>query len=162
MTLTFREHSKVEPRTLVLSQQLGRLTEQVQTILEQTRVLRERTTATRRRVLESANARRAGRAATVPLQRPVALGQTIVLLPDAQHGTSASEAPMLSLLTKRMREILGLLVQGKSEKEVASDLGLSPHTVHIHVTRMYARLGVNSRAELLARFYRQQPSRRAS
>ena len=68
---------------------------------------------------------------------------------------------MFSLLTKRMREILGLL-QGKSEKEVATDLGLSPHTVHIHLTPMYARLGVNSRAELLARFYRQQPSRRAS
>ena len=71
---------------------------------------------------------------------------------DAQLGTSGSETPMLSLLTKRMREILGLLVQGKSEKEVATDLGLSPHTVQIHVTRMYARLGVNSRAELLAAF----------
>jgi DNA-binding NarL/FixJ family response regulator len=69
---------------------------------------------------------------------------------------------MQAVLTKRMGEILELLVQGKSEKEVATHLGVSPHTVHIHVTRMYARLCVNSRAELLARFYRQQPARRAS
>jgi DNA-binding NarL/FixJ family response regulator len=77
----------------------------------------------------------------------------------ASEPTSPAEPPMMSLLTRRMRQILELLVQGKSEKEVASDLGVSPHTVHIHVTRMYSRLGVNSRAELLARFYRQGPAR---
>ena len=159
MTLSFTELPKVEPRALVLTQQLGRLTEQVQTILEQTRVLHERTIATRRQVQESASSRRAGRAAL--LTRPPS--RSIAVLPAAEPEVQASsESPMSAVLTKRMREILGLLVQGKSEKEVATHLGLSPHTVHIHVTRMYARLDVNSRAELLARFYRQQTTRRAS
>jgi DNA-binding CsgD family transcriptional regulator len=158
--LTFNEHNNAEPPAQVLTRQLGRLTEQVQTILEQTRVLRERTIATRRQVQQSADSRRAGRAAlALPDRSPAA---TIPLRPAAQPAAPLRESPMLSLLTKRMREILALLVEGKSEKEVATHLGLSPHTVHIHVTRMYARLDVNSRAELLARFYRQEPTRRAS
>jgi LuxR family maltose regulon positive regulatory protein/two-component system response regulator NreC len=53
-----------------------------------------------------------------------------------------------------MREILTLLIRGHSEKDAAAALGLSRHTVHIHVTRMYQRLGVRSRAELLALAYR--------
>src|SRR5687768_11004485 len=133
MSLTFTEPPNAEPRALVLTKQLDRLTEQVQTILEQTRVLRERTIATRRQVQESANSRRSGRAATAGLSKQP-LSQTIGLLPAGQPDGPASQSPMLALLTKRMREILGLLVQGKSEKEVAAHLGLSPHTVHIHVT----------------------------
>ena len=67
---------------------------------------------------------------------------------------AAAGAPAARRLTPRMRQILPLLMQGLSEKEVAARLGCSPHTVHIHVTRMYARLGVHSRAELLAYGYR--------
>jgi DNA-binding NarL/FixJ family response regulator len=132
----------------------------VQSILEQTRVLRDRTIATRRQVQASASSRRAVRAAAG--LRSQAQPEIVGRVPPALPAAQPSESPMQAVLTKRMREILELLVQGKSEKEVATHLGVSPHTVHIHVTRMYARLCVNSRAELLARFYRQQPARRAT
>jgi DNA-binding CsgD family transcriptional regulator len=42
------------------------------------------------------------------------------------------------------------LIIGLSEKELASQLGLSRHTVHGHVQRLYRDAGVSSRGELLA------------
>jgi DNA-binding NarL/FixJ family response regulator len=74
--------------------------------------------------------------------------------PGVYKPAAASPTPLDGQLTRRMREILTLLIRGHSEKDVATALGLSRHTVHIHVTRMYQRLGVRSRAELLALAYR--------
>lgn len=54
-------------------------------------------------------------------------------------------------LTPRIRQVLGLLVQGLGEKEIAQALRISPHTVHDHVKALYRQLGVRSRAELLSR-----------
>ena len=56
--------------------------------------------------------------------------------------------------SKRMIETLQLLLAGDSEKEVANKLGLSQHTVHIHVKKLYKRLDVSSRAELMAKCLR--------
>jgi len=56
--------------------------------------------------------------------------------------------------SKRMIETLQLLLAGDSEKEVATKLSLSPHTVHIHVKKLYKRLEVSSRAELMAKCLR--------
>ena len=97
-------------------------------------------TVTSQQLRAEAAERRAGRA-----------GQT-VNGNDLQVAPGADVLPARKL-TRRMRQILPLLMQGLSEKEVAVRLGCSPHTVHIHVTRMYARLGVHSRAELLALSY---------
>ena len=58
----------------------------------------------------------------------------------------------LATLTRREREALDRLLVGDSEKQVAVHLGCSRHTVHAHVKRIYRRLEVNSRAELLALF----------
>ncbi len=54
-------------------------------------------------------------------------------------------------LSPRKRDTLQLLLAGDSEKEVAIKLGLSQHTVHIHVKNLYKHLGVCSRAELMAK-----------
>jgi DNA-binding NarL/FixJ family response regulator len=54
-------------------------------------------------------------------------------------------------LSKRMIDTLQLLLAGDSEKEVAIKLGLSQHTVHIHVKNIYKRLTVCSRAELMTK-----------
>jgi len=54
-------------------------------------------------------------------------------------------------LSPRMIDTLQHLLSGDSEKEVAGKLGLSPHTVHIHVKNLYKRLGVCSRGELMAK-----------
>ena len=57
-------------------------------------------------------------------------------------------------LPPRLRETLQLLVEGFSEKQLADQMKLSPHTVHDYVKALYRRMGVQSRAELVARVVR--------
>jgi len=45
-----------------------------------------------------------------------------------------------------------LVATGRTNKEVAASMLLSVKTVQFHLTRVYAKLGVRSRAELAARF----------
>ena len=45
----------------------------------------------------------------------------------------------------RVVEIVG---EGATNPEVAERLGVSPHTVNTHLRNAYAKLGINSRAEL--------------
>ncbi len=52
-------------------------------------------------------------------------------------------------LSKREGEILGLLLRGKSNKEIERDLFISPHTVRNHVHNIYQKLGVGSRLQLM-------------
>lgn len=49
-------------------------------------------------------------------------------------------------LTQREREILRLVVEGRTEVRVAEALGISPHTVRTHLVRVYEKLDVRSRA----------------
>ena len=60
-------------------------------------------------------------------------------------------------LSKRLSETLSLLLDGRSEKEVASALRLSARTVHDYVSMLYKHFQVSSRAELLAYFIRRTP-----
>ncbi len=53
-------------------------------------------------------------------------------------------------LTDGQRRVFDLVIEGKTEKEVARRLNLSPNTVHTHVKDIYAVFGVHSRAELIA------------
>ncbi|MDH3561518.1 MAG: response regulator transcription factor [Gammaproteobacteria bacterium] len=50
-------------------------------------------------------------------------------------------------LTNRQLEVLKLLGEGKSNKIIARELGLSAHTVKIHVTAIFKALGVSNRTE---------------
>jgi DNA-binding CsgD family transcriptional regulator len=54
-------------------------------------------------------------------------------------------------LAPREREVLQGLLRGASEKEVAFEMGLSPHTVHSYAKSIYSAYRVSSRAELLVR-----------
>ena len=53
-------------------------------------------------------------------------------------------------LTAREVEVLGLVAQGLSNREIGERLVVSEHTVHRHVANIYARLGVSSRAAAVA------------
>jgi DNA-binding NarL/FixJ family response regulator len=53
------------------------------------------------------------------------------------------------LLTSREREILQLLAEGKSNKDIASLLNLSPHTVETHRRNLQDKLNLHSFAELI-------------
>lgn len=52
-------------------------------------------------------------------------------------------------LTQREREILQLLIQGLSFKEIGTKLSISAHTAKKHVMNIYTKLHVNSRAQAL-------------
>jgi DNA-binding CsgD family transcriptional regulator len=64
---------------------------------------------------------------------------------------------MVRPLSPRQREILSLCVRNFSEQEIATQLGISVHTVDSHLRKAYARLGAQSRMQaiLLALHYRQ-------
>jgi len=53
-------------------------------------------------------------------------------------------------LTPRQVEVLRLLEQGRSTKQIAAELHLSSETVRNHVRRLFRALGVNSRLEAVA------------
>ena len=54
-----------------------------------------------------------------------------------------------SALTPRELEILQLIVDGKSNKEIADDLGLSANTVAVHRANIMDALGIHKTAELV-------------
>lgn len=53
------------------------------------------------------------------------------------------------LLTDREKEILQLLAEGKSNKEVATILNLSPYTVETHRANLMQKLGLHNTAEIV-------------
>ncbi|HYI91996.1 MAG TPA: response regulator transcription factor [Bryobacteraceae bacterium] len=53
------------------------------------------------------------------------------------------------LLTEREREVLQLLAEGKSNKEAATVLNLSPHTIETHRTNLMQKLGLHNTAEIV-------------
>jgi two-component system, NarL family, response regulator NreC len=53
------------------------------------------------------------------------------------------------LLTAREREVLHLLAEGKSNKETAAVLNLSPYTVDTHRTNLMQKLGLHNTAEIV-------------
>jgi DNA-binding CsgD family transcriptional regulator len=52
-------------------------------------------------------------------------------------------------ITKREREVMDLLFQGKSYKEIEDLLCISLGTVKNHAYNLYRKVGVNSRAQLI-------------
>ncbi len=61
---------------------------------------------------------------------------------------SASRRPPLGHdLTDREREVLALLVNGKTNKEIAEKLTLSPATVRGYISNILSKLGANNRTE---------------
>jgi DNA-binding CsgD family transcriptional regulator len=63
---------------------------------------------------------------------------------------SALSPRILRGLSPRLRDTLHGLARGHSEKQLAAELRLSPHTVHDYVKVLYRHFGVQSRSELLA------------
>ena len=69
----------------------------------------------------------------------------ITLLIEAGKGVSPKETP----LTPRQREVLQLLAEGQTMKEIARTLNISPRTVESHKHEIMQVLGVKTTAELV-------------
>lgn len=50
-------------------------------------------------------------------------------------------------LTPRQTQVLKLLAEGKSNSDIAADLGMSPNTVRIHVSSIFRALNVDNRTQ---------------
>jgi RNA polymerase sigma factor (sigma-70 family) len=55
-------------------------------------------------------------------------------------------------LTKRERDVFDLLIQGKTMKEIANELGVKYSTVNTHQKNAYKKLGLHSRTECILRY----------
>lgn len=67
-------------------------------------------------------------------------------LPDTAHLSMAKDFN----LTERESEILALLLNGKSNKEIENSLFISPNTTRNHIASIYKKACVNSRSQLLS------------
>ncbi|WP_437941919.1 response regulator transcription factor [Sorangium sp. So ce341] len=73
------------------------------------------------------------------------------------HRPPEVPAALLAGLAPRLRETLRGLARGLSEKEIAAELRISPHTVHDYAKALHRHFGVQSRGELLALCLGQTP-----
>jgi two-component system nitrate/nitrite response regulator NarL len=68
-------------------------------------------------------------------------------LPGASADSVAAGEPDVALLTLRQLEVLSRVCQGKTNKQIATELGLSEKTVKAHVTAIFKVLGVVNRTQ---------------
>lgn len=77
-------------------------------------------------------------------------GEQVLLLQSASPETSPFENET-ARLTQRQLDVLRLLIAGKTNKEIAQALEISPFTVRIHVSALLKSLGVSSRTAAVAK-----------
>ena len=70
--------------------------------------------------------------------------------PAVTGSAPAYDGHMASQLSPRQREILDLVAEGRTSKEIAVVLGISESTVNWHLANAFERLGASSRAEAVA------------
>ena len=70
------------------------------------------------------------------------------VLDSMKQGPGSAADPVVSL-TPRQREILQLVAEGRSAKEIASSLSISARTVEFHKYQMMETLGLHTNAELI-------------
>ena len=60
---------------------------------------------------------------------------------------STREDPQVALLSKREREVMALVAEGRTNKEIAGELIISENTARNHVSRILDKLGLTRRSE---------------
>ena len=59
---------------------------------------------------------------------------------------------IVSVLSKQERNIFEAILQEKSNKQICDELFISPRTVENYTSRLYSKIGVKNREELIERF----------
>jgi DNA-binding CsgD family transcriptional regulator len=93
---------------------------------------------------EFARAFAEGRAITLPDLTPFA--QAVVGLWTTAAVQVAPDLPVHAELTPREREVLALVADGLTNAQIAERLVVTPRTINAHLTSVYSKLGVTSRA----------------
>jgi len=76
---------------------------------------------------------------------PVAKGKEV-----ARNAEGGLTLPGLQELSRRQREVISLVLQGLTAREIGVRLFISERTVETHVANAYERLNVRSRPQLLS------------
>jgi PAS domain S-box-containing protein len=105
-------------------------------------------------LLSTAGERVAVEISAVPLRDGERVVGVFGLLDERPDDTLRAPHPHL---TPRQVEVLRLLEQGRSTKQIAAELHLSTETVRNHIRRLFRALGVNSRLEAVAAARRGSP-----
>jgi DNA-binding NarL/FixJ family response regulator len=74
------------------------------------------------------------------------------LVESSGRGTADADDPELASLTAREAEVLRLLADGLTDREIAGSLTVSPRTVETHVSSVLHKLGARNRAEAARRY----------
>ena len=90
-------------------------------------------------------------AGALGLTSAIVLLALLTLLRRGRRPTRLTAAAIVLLVAGLGPFLLRGLARGRSEKQLAADLGLSPHTVHEYVKALHRHFGVQRRSELLAR-----------
>ena len=77
---------------------------------------------------------------------------------DLRRGKPPEDPFAPFALTPRQREVASLLLEAKTRRQIAGELGLSESTVKTHTTELYKKLGINSRVALFRLFPPALPS----
>ena len=67
--------------------------------------------------------------------------------PSSSEPSKSADGPQL---TRREREVLRLLTEGLTDRQIGDTLAISPRTVSVHVTNLLAKLGVETRTAAAA------------
>ena len=73
--------------------------------------------------------------------------EAVISLPPAQRDVD----PPLETLTVREHEVLALVADGLSNRDIAGRLAISEHTVKFHLASIFGKLGVSTRTEAVQR-----------
>ena len=100
-------------------------------------------------VLKTASADELVRAVRTVYEGQSALSPEITskVVRQMASGKPAGAAEQVESLTERELDVLRLAAQGKTNRAIGSDLGISHRTVQGHLASIYGKLGVNSRTE---------------
>ena len=66
-------------------------------------------------------------------------------------GTETRRAPLAAALTPRELEVLGLMLRGKANRQIAQELSISPGTVKAHVEHIIGKLEVSDRTQAVVK-----------
>jgi DNA-binding NarL/FixJ family response regulator len=73
---------------------------------------------------------------------------------DEELSLASESAPLRGQhgLTNRQEDVMRLMAEGRSNKEIAVELSLTAGTVKVHLSRIYKILGAKSRTEAIAKY----------
>ena len=87
------------------------------------------------------------------IAKPFAPDELVARLRAVLRRTTPPVPARMHSLTHRELEVLRLLANGRTQKDIAGDLVISPKTVGTHIERILEKLGVRSRAQAIAVAY---------